>query len=76
MVDKKNSLVETSDVLKQNLQKLDVLTKRFVTVVQKKKSLNPGLQGPGQDLTITASAAYWQNMTKNPYKILEHQVEF
>ena len=49
MVDKKNSLVETSDVLKQNLQKLDVLTKRFVTVVQKKKSLNPGLQGPGQD---------------------------
>ena len=59
MVDKKNSLVETSDVLKQNLQKLDVLTKRFVTVVQKKKSLNPGLQGPGQDLTITASAAYW-----------------
>ena len=49
MVDKNNSLVEASDVLKQNLEKLDVLTKRFVAVVQKKRSLDPGLQGPGQD---------------------------
>ena len=39
MVDKNNSLVEASDVLKQNLEKLDVLTKRFVAVVQKKRSL-------------------------------------
>ena len=76
MTGKSNSLVETGDVLKQNLEKLDVLTKRFVTVVQNKKSLDPGLQGPGQDLAISAASAYWQNMAENPYKILEQQVEF
>ena len=76
MADKNNSLVEASDVLKQNLEKLDVLTKRFVAVVQKKRSLDPGLQGPGQDLAMTTTVAYWQSMTENPYKILEHQVEF
>ena len=58
MVDKNNSLVEASDVLKQNLEKLDVLTKRFVAVVQKKKSLDPGLRGPGQDLAMTTTVAY------------------
>ena len=63
MVDKNNSLVEASDVLKQNLEKLDVLTKRFVAVVQKKRSSDPGLQGPGQDLAMTTTVAYWQNMT-------------
>ena len=25
---------------------------------------------------MTTTVAYWQNMTENPYKILEHQVEF
>ena len=42
MVDKNNSLVEASDDLKQNLEKLDVLTKRFVAVVQ---SQAPGIYG-------------------------------
>ena len=76
MTGKSNSLVETGDVLNQNLKKLDLLTKRFLTVVQNKKSLDPGLQGPGQDLAISAASAYWQNMAENPYKILEQQVEF
>ena len=56
MTGKSNSLVETGDVLNQNLKKLDLLTKRFLTVVQNKKSLDPGLQGPGQDLAISAAS--------------------
>ena len=69
-------IVTNSDVLQQNLSKLDELTKRFVQVVQNKKKINAALNGPGPDLMLKASTAYWQNMLENPTKIMEQQIAY
>ena len=69
-------IVTNSDVLQQNLSKLDELTKRFVQVVQNKKKINAALNGPGPDLMLKASTAYWQNMLENPSKLMEQQIAY
>lgn len=69
-------IVTNSDVLQQNLSKLDELTKRFVQVVQNKKKINSALNGPGPDLMLKASTAYWQNMLENPSKLMEQQIAY
>ena len=37
---------------------------------------NPSLNGPEQELFSKAATSYWSEMTKNPSRIFEHQLEF
>ena len=64
------------EILNENLAKIEELSQRFVAALSKKRSIHPGLQGPGQDLYMKAAAAYWGEMVAHPSKILEHQVEY
>lgn len=65
-----------SEAMQRNMAKLEALTQRFVQVVQNKKQINPALNGPGPDLMMKASAAYWQNVLENPSKLIEQQIEY
>lgn len=62
--------------LNENLAKIEELSQRFIAALSKKRSIHPGLQGPGQDLYMKAAAAYWNEMFSHPSKILEHQVGY
>ena len=64
------------EVLEENLAKIEELSQRFIAALSKKRSIHPGLQGPGQDLYMKAAAAYLGEMVSHPSKILEHQVEY
>lgn len=76
MTTEDTKIVQDSDNLKQNLSKLEELTQRFVQVVNNKRHVNPALNGPGPDLVVKASAAYWQAMLDNPSKLMEHQIAY
>jgi len=60
--------------LNANLARIEDLSQRLVAALAAKKPTPPSLTGPGQDLFLKASAAYWAEMMNNPAKIIEHQV--
>ena len=62
--------------LKENLAKVEDLSKRLVEVMAGKKSHTPALDGPNQELFAKAATAYWAEAMQNPAKLLEHQIEF
>jgi polyhydroxyalkanoate synthase len=64
------------EILNHNLAKIEELSQRFISAVAQKKSIHPGLQGPGQDLYMKAAAAYFSEIWSDPSRILEHQVEY
>lgn len=67
---------EMQEKLAENLERVEEITKRLIRVMATKKPMNPGLQGPNQELFAKATTAYWTEMLQNPAKIIEHQVEF
>ena len=62
--------------LEQNLAKLDELNQRLITVLQTKKTTDAALSGPGHDLALKTTAAYWQEAIQNPSRLIEHQIAY
>ncbi|WP_147125547.1 class I poly(R)-hydroxyalkanoic acid synthase [Shimia ponticola] len=66
-----------SKKLKENLQRVDALTKRLIAAVAQKQEPTPqSLQGPSHELFMRAASAYVTEMMANPAKIIEHQVSY
>ena len=62
--------------LKENMEKVEQLSKRLVEVMAGKTPHAPALDGPNQDLYAKAATAYWTEAWQNPAKLMEQQVEF
>ncbi len=62
--------------LQTNLSKVEQLSERLIAALTHKRQVNPSLQGPGQDLLVKATSAYWADMIQHPSKLFEHQVSF
>jgi polyhydroxyalkanoate synthase len=76
MTTEDNESAVIPEVLKQNIETLEELNQRFVSVLQNKKQINPSLNGPGQDLMVKASHAYWSNFIENPANLMEKQISY
>ncbi len=62
--------------LNANLQRIEELSQRLVAALSRKRDIDPGLQGPGQDLYVKAATAMMSEMMHNPAKIIEHQIGY
>ncbi len=62
--------------LNENLQKVDELSKRLTAALATRKSADPALSGPGQDVYMKAATAYVAEMMQNPSKLIENQVSY
>ncbi len=62
--------------LKENMTKVEILSKRLVEIMSGKNPHHPALDGPNQDLFAKAATAYWSDAAQNPAKLWEQQVEF
>jgi hypothetical protein len=67
---------ENLERLNENLARVEELSKRLVAALSSRDPGMWGLEGPGQDLYMKASAAYWNEAMTNPSRLLEHQVEY
>ena len=76
MTRKDNAVAEKADQMSENLVKLEELSQRFLTLVQNKQAVAPALSGPGPDLMVKASHAYWEEAVKNPARLMAQQVEY
>jgi polyhydroxyalkanoate synthase len=65
-----------SQQMRENLDKVEGLTQRLVQAVSRRKPHAPGLDGPGLDLYLSASAAFMKEMSERPSKLLEAQVNY
>jgi len=64
------------DALNANLARIEELTQRLIAAFAKKQPQRSDLQAPDPSLYLHAASAYWQEMVRNPSKVLEHQVEY
>jgi len=69
-----DNAAENLEVLNANLARIEELSKRLVSAVSQKKEINPGLQGPSQDLFAKAAAAYSSDVMSSPSRVFESQV--
>ena len=69
-----DNAAENLEVLKANLARIEELSQRLMSAVAQKKEINPGLQGPGQDLFAKAAAAYASDALASPSRVFENQV--
>lgn len=67
---------EHVEQLKENMEKVEALSKRLVEVMAVKKPHTPALDGPNQELFARAATAYWSEAWQNPAKLLEQQIEY
>ena len=67
---------EQIDQLKENLVRVEQLSKRLMDVLAQKKTHNPGLDAPNQELFARAASSYWAAMAQNPTRLLEQQVQY
>ncbi len=62
--------------LKENMDKVETLSKRLIEIMATKKTHTPALDGPNQELFARAATAYWAEAWQNPAKLLEQQIEY
>ena len=62
--------------LKENMDKVEELSKRLVEVMATRTPHTPALDGPNRDLFAKAATAYWAEMWQNPNKLIEQQIEY
>ncbi|MFN4170365.1 MAG: class I poly(R)-hydroxyalkanoic acid synthase [Pseudorhodobacter sp.] len=62
--------------LNANLAKVEELSQRFTAALSRRKTADPALNGPSQEVYMKAAAAYVAEMMQNPSKILEHQINY
>jgi polyhydroxyalkanoate synthase len=60
----------------ENLAKVEALSQRLVAALSSKRTPNPALEGPGQDLYLKASTAFLREWMENPSKLLETQINY
>ncbi|HSF93257.1 MAG TPA: class I poly(R)-hydroxyalkanoic acid synthase [Paracoccaceae bacterium] len=64
------------DRLNANLAKVEELSKRLTAALSQRKTADPSLSGPGQEVYMKAATAYVAEMMQNPSKLLENQVSY
>ncbi len=62
--------------LNANLSRIEELSQRLVKAMASKRATSAALEGPGPDLALKASAAWWADAIHNPAKIVEQQVNY
>ena len=67
---------ENLERFNHNLNRIEELSQRLVSVMTHRKPLDTSLQGPDQDLYAKAMTGYMQAWMQNPAKVLEHQISY
>ena len=62
--------------LAENIERIEALGNRLMTAFSAKSAPNPGVEGPGADLFLTAANAWMKGWTEQPTRLIEQQVNF
>ena len=62
--------------LAENIERIEALSHRLVAALTGRDAHDPGVEGPGADLYVTAANAWMKTLTEQPTRIIEQQVNF
>ena len=62
--------------LEENLAKIEALSARMMQALSQRKSADPGVGGPSNELFMKAAAAYVATMMQDPARVMEQQVAY
>ncbi|WP_243698678.1 class I poly(R)-hydroxyalkanoic acid synthase [Paracoccus alkanivorans] len=62
--------------LAENVERIETLSRRLMAALSERQPHNPGVEGPGPDLYVTAANAWMRTLTEQPTRIIEQQVNF
>lgn len=65
-----------SEILEENLSKINDLTERMVAAMSERKSHSPALESPDYQFFVKAAASYFAEMISDPSRIMQAQVGF
>lgn len=66
----------TAHRLAENIERLETLGQRLMTALSSRSLPNPGIEGPGPELMMTAATAWIRTMSEQPGRVLEGQVKY
>ncbi|MFN3273086.1 MAG: class I poly(R)-hydroxyalkanoic acid synthase [Paracoccus sp. (in: a-proteobacteria)] len=66
----------TAKKLAQNIERIELLSTRLMSALVDRSPPNPGVEGPGPDLYMTAAEAFLKTLTDHPTKLIEQQVNY
>lgn len=67
---------DSVDLLKENLERVEALSKRLIDILAQRRPHNPGLDAPNHELFTRAATSYWASIAQDPTKLMAHQVEY
>jgi polyhydroxyalkanoate synthase len=76
MTTKEDVAGENLDRLNANLARVEELSQRLIAAMSGRKPPNPTLNAPDQDVFLKAATTYWQEMSQNPARLFESQLEY
>ncbi|MGH1355559.1 MAG: PHA/PHB synthase family protein [Thalassovita sp.] len=76
MTTKEDVAGENLDRLNANLARVEELSQRLIAAMSGRKPTNPTINAPDQDVFLKAATSYWQEMTQNPARLFESQLEY
>ena len=66
----------TAQKLAENIERIELLSHRLMAALADRQPLNPGVEGPGPDLYVTAAGALMKTLTEQPSRMIENQVNY
>nr|WP_322626723.1 class I poly(R)-hydroxyalkanoic acid synthase [Paracoccus beibuensis] len=66
----------TAQKLAQNIERIETLGQRLMAAFAERNLPNPGVEGPGADLYMTAAAGFVKTLTEQPAKMIGTQVSY
>lgn len=62
--------------LAENIQRIEALSHRLISAFAERNLPNPGVEGPGSDLFVTATNAFLKTLAEQPGRMIETQVTY
>lgn len=62
--------------LAENVERIEALSHRLMSALSERQAPNPGVEGPGPDLYISAANAWMKTLAEQPTRVLEQQLNF
>ena len=66
----------TAQKLAENIERIEGLGQRLMQAFGSRSLPNPGVEGPGPDLFMTATSAFMKTLSEHPTRMLETQVSY
>ncbi|WP_408636451.1 class I poly(R)-hydroxyalkanoic acid synthase [Paracoccus onchidii] len=68
--------MQSARKLGENIERIEALGHRLVAAFREKAMPNPGVEGPGPDLVLTAANAWMKTLAEQPTRLIEQQVNY